>query len=129
MNPDKDIDKLELRGNMTDEMKEYCKESKKAFSNSAHGAFFEIYVKGHLDDSWSDWLEGMAVTLLENGTMILYGYIRDQAALMGVLNKLYSLNLAFLSVSEVEQKNDVEKNDVEKNDQKGDFNNGKHKSI
>ena len=85
---------------MTEEMNEYSKESKKAFSNSAHGAFFEIYVKGHLDDSWSDWLEGLAVKLLDNGEMILYGHIEDQAALMGTLNKLYGLNLTLLSVNE-----------------------------
>ena len=65
---------------------------------------FEIHVKGHLDESWSDWLEGLEVKLLDNGEMILYGHIGDQAALMGLLNKLYGLNLALLSVSEVNQK-------------------------
>ena len=104
MNPDQEIDKLEPRGNMTNKKNENSKESKKAFSTSAHGGFFEIHVKGHLDDSWSDWLEGMEVTLLENGEMILSGHIRDQAALMGILNKLYGLNLTLLSVSEVKQK-------------------------
>jgi len=89
---------------MTEKKDEFNKESKKVFRTGDAGAFFEICVKGHLDNSWSDWLEGMAVTLLGNGTMILYGYIIDQAALMGVLNKLYSLNLAFLSLREVEQK-------------------------
>jgi hypothetical protein len=62
---------------------------------------FEIHVKGHLDESWSDWLEGLEVKLLDNGEMILFGHIGDQAALMGILNKLYRLNLALLSVSEV----------------------------
>ena len=65
---------------------------------------FEIHVKGHLDESWSDWLEGLEVKLLDNGEMILFGQIRDQAALMGILNKLYRLNLTLLSVSEVSQK-------------------------
>lgn len=64
------------------------------------GEFYEIYVKGHLDESWTDWLEGMAVTMLENGNTILYGYIGDQAALMGLLNKLNGLNLTLLSVNE-----------------------------
>ena len=77
---------------------------KEGYSTGAHGALFEIKVKGHLDASWSDWLEGLEVTLLENGEMILYGHIGDQAALMGVLNKLYRLNLTLLSVSEVNQK-------------------------
>jgi hypothetical protein len=73
-------------------------------STGAHGRFFEIRVKGHLDNSWSDWLEGLEVKLLENGEMILLGQIRDQAALIGILNRLYGLNLSLLSVSEVNQK-------------------------
>ena len=73
----------------------------------AHGRFFEIHVKGHLDESWSDWLEGLEVKLLDNGEMILSGHIRDQAALMGILNKLYGLNLTLLSVNEVNRTNEV----------------------
>lgn len=87
-------------GNMTDKKSENENENQ----TSAGGGFFEIHVKGHLDDSWSDWLEGLDVKLLDNGEMILFGHIGDQAALMGILNKLYRLNLALLSVGEVNQK-------------------------
>ena len=80
------------------------KNEKENQGTSTGGGFFEINVKGHLDDSWSDWLEGLEVKLLDNGEMILYGHIGDQAALMGILNKLYRLNLALLSMSEVKQK-------------------------
>jgi len=82
-------------------------ENKRNQSIPATGAqtgFYEIWVKGQLDESWSDWLEGLDVKLLNNGEMILSGHIGDQAALMGVLNKLYGLNLALLSVSEAGQK-------------------------
>ncbi|MGZ6347625.1 MAG: hypothetical protein ACXWNC_08700 [Anaerolineales bacterium] len=65
---------------------------------------FEIHVKGQLDESWSDWLDGMEVKLSDNGEMILFGHIEDQAALMGILNKLYRLNLTLLSVSKASQK-------------------------
>ena len=65
------------------------------------GGFFEIRVRGHLGKKWADWLEGLEVELLENGEMVLSGEIVDQAALMGVLNRLYRLNLALLSVNEV----------------------------
>ena len=68
-------------------------------------AFFAIRVKGQLNSHWSEWLEDLEVTLLENGEMILYGPIVDQAALMGVLNKLNRLNLAILSVNEVKETN------------------------
>ncbi len=73
-------------------------------SASGEGLFFEIHVQGHLDSTWSDWLEGLEVRLLDNREMILYGPIPDQAALLGVLNKLGHLNLALLSVNQVERK-------------------------
>jgi len=68
------------------------------------GGIFQIHVKGHLNNTWSDWLEGLEVRLLDNGEMILSGAIVDQAALMGILNKLNRLNLTLLSVSEVSKK-------------------------
>jgi len=76
----------------------YGNDGKTSQSTSAQERVFEIHVNGHLDESWSDWLEGMEVKLLDGGEMILYGRIADQAALMGILNKLYRLNLALLSV-------------------------------
>ncbi len=65
--------------------------------------FFEICVKGHLNSQWSDWLGGLQVRLLDSGEMILSGYLVDQAALMGVLNRLYNLNLTLLSVNSVDR--------------------------
>ena len=67
------------------------------------GGFFEIRIRGQLDGKWSDWLEGLEVKLLDTGVMILSGYLVDQAALMGVLDKLNRLNLTLLSVREVNQ--------------------------
>jgi hypothetical protein len=70
---------------------------------AARGGFYEIHVKGHLDDSWKDWLEGLEFKRIENGEMVLNGRIRDQAALLGILNKLNRLNLALLSVNEIQE--------------------------
>ena len=89
---------------MTNQKQEINTYKEDHFSTSAQGGLFEIQVKGQLDETWSDWLEGLEVTLLENGEMILTGHIGDQAALMGTLNKLYGLNLTLLSVSRVDQK-------------------------
>ncbi len=77
-----------------------------------HGgvAFYEIHVEGHLDNKWSDWLEGLEVELLDNGEMILYGPIVDQAALLGLLNKLGHLNLTLISVNEA-RRTEREKNE------------------
>ncbi len=65
--------------------------------------FFEIRVRGHLNGSWSDWLEDLEIKLLENGEMLLSGPVADQAALMGILNKLSRLNLALLAVNEIDK--------------------------
>ena len=71
---------------------------------------YKIRVKGHLSQDWAEWLENMQMHCLENGEMILSGLLTDQAALMGVLNKLNCLNLCILSVSETDQ-NDPEQAD------------------
>ncbi len=63
--------------------------------------FMEIRVKGQLSDEWSDWFEDLEMRYLENGEMVLSGAIPDQAALMGILNKLHRLNLTILSVNSV----------------------------
>ncbi len=67
------------------------------------GGNFEIRVKGHLDDTWLDWLDGLSMKRCDNGEMILTGTIMDQAALLGVLNKLNRLNLPLLSVTQVDR--------------------------
>jgi len=76
---------------------------------SREGEFFEIHIQGHLDSTWSDWLEGLDIELLENGEMVLSGRIPDQAALMGVLNKLSRLNLALRSVNHIQENDGLEK--------------------
>ena len=65
---------------------------------------YEIHVKGHLSREWASWLENMQMRCLENGEMILSGILADQAALLGILNKLNCLNLCILSVNETDQK-------------------------
>ena len=59
---------------------------------------YEIRIKGHLDDRWADWFEGLTFTLESDGTTILYGPLTDQAALHGVLNGIRDLGLPIISV-------------------------------
>ncbi len=73
-----------------------------AESSRSGGGFFEIRVKGHLDNQWSDWLEGLQMKFCDNGEMILTGNVVDQAALLGILNKLNRLNLTLLSATQVD---------------------------
>jgi hypothetical protein len=65
----------------------------------AGGRRVQIRVKGQLSRDWADWLEGLEMTGLENGEMLLSGMLADQSALMGVLAKLHRLNLTILSVN------------------------------
>ncbi len=63
---------------------------------------YQIKVRERLDESWSDWLEGMAITF-ENCSdgfdiTILTGQVVDQAALHGILNRIRDLNAQLLSV-------------------------------
>ena len=65
-------------------------------------ATYEIRVPGELDPSWTDWAGGMEISVVreECGPSIttLTGAVADQAALQGLLRRLYSLGLPLLSV-------------------------------
>ena len=65
-------------------------------------ASYQIQVPGHLDDSWSDWVEGLVVTteIDDKGQPIttLTGTL-DQAALQGLLRRLYSLGIPLISAT------------------------------
>jgi hypothetical protein len=64
---------------------------------------YEIHIEGHLDKTWSEWLDGLEVQLLDNGDTILFGPIVDQSALLGVLNKLARMNVTLISFNEIKK--------------------------
>jgi hypothetical protein len=63
---------------------------------------YQIKVPGHLDESWSDWAGGMTIAVESEGdgppVTTLTGTL-DQAALQGLLRRLYSLGLPLISVN------------------------------
>lgn len=61
---------------------------------------YEIKLQGHLDESWSGWLEGMAINYADEHT-ILTGKMADQAALRGLLCKVWDLNQTIISLNQV----------------------------
>jgi hypothetical protein len=62
---------------------------------------YQIRIKGHLGRQWTDWFEGLTVTLEDNGEMLLTGSVVDQAALHGVLKKVRDLGMPLVSVIRV----------------------------
>jgi hypothetical protein len=63
---------------------------------------YEIRVKGHLDQCWSAWFDGMTVTNKANGDTVISGPVADQAALHSLLVKVHNLNLTLISVLRIE---------------------------
>ena len=66
-------------------------------------ATYRICVQGRLEESWSDYLGGMTITVRESEEQypvtILTGHLTDQAALLGVLMYLYNrLHLPLLAI-------------------------------
>jgi hypothetical protein len=68
---------------------------------------YEIRVEGHLTDRWSDWFEGLVIRNDSSGETTLSGTLTDQAALLGVLNKIQALNLPLISVNRLPLSNET----------------------
>lgn len=61
----------------------------------------EIRIKGHLDDKWADWFDGLTLRREANGDTLLTGPVVDQAALHGLLRKVRDLGMPLVSVIHV----------------------------
>ena len=62
---------------------------------------YQIRIKGHLGQQWTEWFEGLTITLEENGDTLLTGPVVDQAALHGLLKKVRDLGMPLISVDPV----------------------------
>jgi hypothetical protein len=71
-------------------------------SPNSNSQIYEIRLKGHLDNRWSAWFEGLTITLEKDGDTLLTGLVVDQAALHGLLKKVRDLGMPLVSVSPVE---------------------------
>ena len=71
------------------------------------GAIYQIQVQGELDQGWRQWFNGLVITCAHasstSSVTTLTGRVADQAALRGLLCKLWDLNLVLVSVRRTEE--------------------------
>jgi hypothetical protein len=67
---------------------------------------YQITVRGWIGQRWANWFDGMAIvyesTESDLPVTVLCGPVADQAALRGILSRIWDLNLCLLSVIRVE---------------------------
>lgn len=74
---------------------------------------YQIRIKGHLDSQWTEWFEGLTLTLEADGETLLVGPVVDQAALHGLLKKVRDLGMPLVSVVQI-QVSDSQQDDSKK---------------
>jgi hypothetical protein len=66
-------------------------------------AIYEIRIHGHLKEKWAEWFNGKMIKFQnaaeDSVETIIHLSVPDQAALRGVLNKIWDLNLSLISVN------------------------------
>ena len=80
-------------------------------------ATYQIQVPGELDESWSDWIQGMTIAVESEGegppVTTLTGAF-DQAALHGLLKKVRNLGMPLLPVNRVESRDTEQVSEVDR---------------
>ena len=75
----------------------------------ARDDWYQIQMQGWLDKRWTRWFEGMTMTFghTDDGTPVttLTSAV-DQAALRGILSRIWDLNLTLLSVTRCDAEGD-----------------------
>jgi hypothetical protein len=71
-------------------------------TNPSQPVAYQVRIKGHLGREWTDWFEGLTITLEEDGNTLITGPIIDQAALHGLLKKVRDLGMPLVSVCPLE---------------------------
>jgi hypothetical protein len=74
---------------------------------------YQIKIKGHLGNQWSDWFDGLTITLDKEGNTLLTGPVIDDAALHGLLKKVRDLGMPLISFNQIESGQD-DPDDIEK---------------
>ena len=70
--------------------------------------YYEIKIKGHLDQSWSELFAGLQLTHLEGNETLLAGPLPDQAALHGLLHLLRDIGLPLVSLTRTDERHPLD---------------------
>jgi len=60
---------------------------------------YQIRLEGYLDRQWTEWFDGLTITLTDDGDTLLTGPVVDQTALHGLLKKVRDLGIPLHSVN------------------------------
>jgi len=63
---------------------------------------YQIRISGHLGSEWGEWFGNLEIENQPNGEATLTGVVADQAALHGLLQQLFALNLTLLAVNRLD---------------------------
>lgn len=63
------------------------------------GSTYQVRLKEILDDCWASCFDDWAISYDDDGTTVLAGPVRDQAALHGLLDRVRGLGLTLLAVT------------------------------
>ena len=61
--------------------------------------YYEIKIKGHLDQHWSESFGDLKFAYLEGNVTLLSGLLPDKAAIHGLLERIRDLNLTLIAVT------------------------------
>jgi hypothetical protein len=70
-------------------------------AESKEPAAYQIRIGGQLGRQWSDWFEGLTISL-DDGDTLLTGPVVDQAALHRLLKKVRDLGTPLISVNRLD---------------------------
>ena len=62
---------------------------------------YQIVIKGYIDQDWADWLGKMEADYDKDGNTVLVGWIVDNSAFFGFLDRIRDLNLTIISITEL----------------------------
>jgi hypothetical protein len=76
--------------------------SEKSTGDHHNPGQYEIRLKGHLDSRWAAWFDGLSLSHSSDGTTVIHGFVADQAALHGLLQKVRDIGVPLISVTQVD---------------------------